>query len=195
MLLYFLGSSVTYGSATNGRSFVEELAAQTGWEYVKEAVSGTTLAVQGGDHNSSYVARLKNFNKERRPEKLVVQLSTNDATQNVPLGTLSDGEAYDVKTIIGAIEFIICYAREVWGCEVVFYTNPYFGHTKYEEMIKALYAVRQKQNIGIVDFYYMRNMERLQQETLQSYMNDAIHPNLRGYRWMSNVMLSALSEK
>nr|MDE6273517.1 hypothetical protein [Clostridiales bacterium] len=90
---------------------------------------------------------------------------------------------------------IICYAREVWNCEVVFYTNPYFENAKYEEMIKALYAVQQKQNIGIVDFYYMRNMERLLKETLQSYMNDAIHPNLQGYRWMSNVMLSALSEK
>ncbi|MDE6274216.1 MAG: SGNH/GDSL hydrolase family protein, partial [Clostridiales bacterium] len=111
MLLYFLGSSVTYGSATNGRSFVEELAAQTSWECVKEAVSGTTLAVRDGDNNSSYVARLKNFDKDRRPAKLVVQLSTNDATQNVPLGKLSDSEAYDVKTIIGAIEFIICYAR------------------------------------------------------------------------------------
>lgn len=43
VLLYFLGSSVTYGSATNGESFVEEIAKKTGYRCVKEAVAEQRL--------------------------------------------------------------------------------------------------------------------------------------------------------
>ena len=66
MALYFLGSSVTYGFATSGHSFVEEVAKRTGFECVKEAVSGTTLAVRENDGNSSYVERLKIIGAENK---------------------------------------------------------------------------------------------------------------------------------
>ena len=39
----YLGSSVTYGAAAKGVSFVEYIAKRNGNEYTKEAVSGTTL--------------------------------------------------------------------------------------------------------------------------------------------------------
>lgn len=188
MLLYFLGSSVTYGSATNGHSFVEELAKITGWECVKEAVSGTTLAVRENDGNFSYVARLKKFDTNRRTSKLIVQLSTNDATQNVPLGRISEDGNYDIKTVIGAIEYIVAYAKSVWNCEVVFYTNPYFDNSNYEKMIAALYEVQKKCGIGIVDFYNMQ----VDTTTLSSYMSDAIHPNEKGYCWMSEIFIRYL---
>ena len=38
----YLGSSVTYGAAAKGVSFVEYIAKRNGNEYTKEAVSGTT---------------------------------------------------------------------------------------------------------------------------------------------------------
>lgn len=55
--ILFLGSSVTYGAAAGGVSFVELMAEQCGINYIKKAVSGTTLA---DIDNSSYVTRLKN---------------------------------------------------------------------------------------------------------------------------------------
>ena len=54
--ILFLGSSVTYGSAADGISFVEHIAARTGCYVIKEAISGTTLADLD---DQSYVSRLK----------------------------------------------------------------------------------------------------------------------------------------
>lgn len=54
--MIFLGSSVTYGAASQGVSFADFIARRNGCEAIKEAVSGTTLVDNGSD---SYVSRLK----------------------------------------------------------------------------------------------------------------------------------------
>ena len=51
---------MTYGAAAGGVSFVELMAEQCGINYIKKAVSGTTLA---DIDNSSYVTRLKQVDK------------------------------------------------------------------------------------------------------------------------------------
>ena len=78
----FLGSSVTYGAASGGVSFVEFAAKKCGFNYVKEAVSGTTLA---DIDESSYVSRLKRIDKKLKVDLVVCQLSTNDSYRGVPL--------------------------------------------------------------------------------------------------------------
>ena len=45
--IYWLGSSVTYGSAASGMSMADYLSAKTGAICVKEAVSGTTIFDDG----------------------------------------------------------------------------------------------------------------------------------------------------
>ena len=54
----------------------------------KYAISATTLVNQSDD---SYVARLKLIPKDRTPDLIVVQLSTNDATTNKPFGEIAEG--------------------------------------------------------------------------------------------------------
>lgn len=188
-LYYFLGSSVTYGSATGGRSFVEEIAALYPIAYDKQAISGTTLVDNGAN---SYVQRLvSRFDPTVAPDRLIVQLSTNDASQNQPLGTVSDSKSsadFDKTTVIGAMEFIIAYAKETWDCPVAFYTNPYYNNATYEKMIDALYELQEKWDIMIFDFYYYVDMEELPAATLSSYMADSIHPNATGYKWMAGIM-------
>ena len=188
--LYFLGSSVTYGSATGGRSFIEELADLYSIDYTKQAVSGTTLVDNG---SSSYVQRmiatLPYLNAA--PDAVIVQLSTNDASQNKPLGTVSDStklEDFDTSTIIGAIEYILGFVEEEWHRPVIFYTNPCYNNANYEKMIAALYELQKKWDFRIVDFYHYADMEELSSATLSSYMADAIHPNAQGYKWMAGVM-------
>ena len=103
--IVFLGSSVTKGFAAYGKSFVDMIAARTGANCVKEAVSGTTLV---DDNAKSYVARLKALDPKTPCDLFVCQLSTNDATKKKPLGKVAAaGEAYDTKTVCGAIEYII----------------------------------------------------------------------------------------
>lgn len=192
---YFLGSSVTYGSATDGISFVEEVARITGATCVKNAVSGTTLARTTGSRHQSYVERLSDFDKSAKMDTLVVQLSTNDATQNLPLGSPTASDTFDTNTVVGAIEYIIDYAEKVWNCSMLFYTNPCFHDIRYEKMIEALYRVQKTHNIGIVDFYYYRDMQPLSSDTLSTYMTDAIHPNALGYKWMGAVLSERLTKK
>ena len=118
--ILFLGSSVTYGSAADGISFVEHIAARTGCYVIKEVISGTTLADLD---DQSYVSRLKRISGAVCPDLFVCQLSTNDASHCVPLGKTGEPEP-DMKTVTGAVTAIVQYVREKWRCPVVFYTNP-----------------------------------------------------------------------
>ncbi|MGM9637488.1 MAG: GDSL-type esterase/lipase family protein [Eubacteriales bacterium] len=193
-VIFFLGSSVTYGSATGGRSFVDLIDTDdNGISTVKSAISGTTLVNNG---TTSYVARLQTeFKKYGTPDKLIVQLSTNDATTSQPLGTLSDSfdkDDFDQTTVIGAIEYIIAYAKETWGCEVIFYTNCPYDSDNYAAMVDALYEIHGKWGIGIVDFYAGIGVN--EPTCLATYMNDSIHPNIFGYRYMADEMESYFEE-
>lgn len=187
-----LGSSVTFGSATDGVSFVEEIARSLEARCVKNAVSGTTLA-KVTDGTQSYVERLADFDTKAEVNTFIVQLSTNDATQNLPLGELS--EIPDTFTVVGAIEYIIDYIQKHWKCEIVFYTNPCFHNAQYEKMIAVLYRIQQKRHIGIVDFYNYRDMPPIPSDVLSTYMTDDIHPNALGYKWMADILINYLVRK
>lgn len=195
-LYYFLGSSVTYGHTTGGVSFVDYLAENNNWICKKRAVSGTTLIDNG---SGSYVQRMKNEINPNAPiDHFVVQLSTNDASQNKPLGMVSVSKninEFDTSTIIGAMEYIIAYAYENWDCPVTFYTNPRYSSSLYVKMVDALYDLQEKWDIGIIDFYNYRNMDELTSSTLSSYMSDSIHPNANGYKWMAEVMSELLTKE
>ncbi len=184
----FLGSSVTYGAANHGSSFVNYIANTLDCRVIKEAVSGTTLA----DNNAnSYVSRmLANIPATEKIDHLIVQLSTNDVTQNIVVGDVAPNkniEEFDRTTTVGAMEYIIAYAKKTWGCKVSFYTNPCYNNAQYEALMKKLDLLKAKWNIGVVDFYYYTDMDALDQATLSSYMADPIHPNAMGYEWMGGV--------
>ena len=188
-LYLFLGSSVTFGSACGGVSFVDILPDSINCDVAKSAISGTTLTDIGLEDDGNYIYRLENdFDKNAKPEHLIVQLSTNDVTKLRKVGELSESKS----TVIGAIEYIVAYAKQTWNCDVSFYTNPKYNNALYEEVINRLYLVQEKWNIGIIDFYNYVEMTPLDDETLSSYMADAIHPNAIGYAWMRDVVANYL---
>ena len=43
---------------------------------------------------------------------------------------------YDYSTVIGAMEYIIAYAKEKWNCPVIFYINPYLSDEVIEKFAK-----------------------------------------------------------
>lgn len=178
----FLGSSVTYGFAAKGESFADYLAAQDGLIAVKEAKSGTTLVDDSAD---SYIARMKKLDTRLKADAFVCQLSTNDATQGKPLGTVGDGfeaEGFDTHTIAGAIEYIIAYAKATWNCPVIFYTNPQYDSEEYARMVALLGEIAEKWEIGVIDLWHNEAVNSLDGEQLKIYMNDSIHPTRAGYR-------------
>ena len=186
---FFLGSSVTYGATTNGKSFVELIDEDLRCDVVKEAVSGTNLA---NTKTSSYVARFqKAVDLKVEYEHFVIQLSTNDATNNMDYGTVgeeTDPASFNTKTTAGAMEYLISYIRENFIADITFYTNPYYNNARYEQLIGVLDQIKAKWGIHVLDYYRYQDMERLDEATLKGYMSDAIHPNANGYRWVADIM-------
>lgn len=187
--IVFLGSSVTKGFAAYGKSFVDMIAARTGAKCVKEAVSGTTLV---DDNAKSYVARLKALDPKTPCDLFVCQLSTNDATKKKPLGKVAAaGEAFDTKTVCGAIEYIIDYAKKTWNCPIAFYTNPQYASPEYKDMVDALYAIAKKWDIAVIDLWNDRELNTKDAKK-HTCMNDQIHPTKKGYALWTPVMEAAL---
>ncbi len=192
--LCFLGSSVTEGACSMGISFVEYMAKRNGFSYVKEAVSGTTLTDMGED---SYVSRMKaRIDRQENFDAFICQLSTNDGARGLPLGRISEGqdpEAFDVRTVTGAMEYIIVYARETWNCPVVFYTGTRYDSALYREMVDRLLELQKKYGIGVIDLWNNREMNGVSREDYSLYMHDPVHPVQAGYlKWWTPVMEEAL---
>ena len=166
--VFFLGSSVTYGSAAGGVSFAEMMAEIAGINCFKEAVSGTTLADRD---ESSYVSRLKRAEKPDRVDLFICQLSSNDAARNIPL-----------PEVEAAIRFISAYAGENFCCPVVFYTSPDYESSAYFEMVKLLNGLKAECGISVLDFYNDPEMRGVSDGDYKRFMHDPVHPTAEGYR-------------
>ena len=193
--ILFLGSSVTYGAASQGVSFADYIGVRNGCAITKEAVSGTTLVDGGLD---SYISRLKKLDADIPADLFVCQLSTNDATQKKDLGNVSesfDRGDFDTKTVAGAIEYIISYAKETWNCPVVFYTNPQYNSAEYAAMVELLHTIQEKWDIAVIDLWNDAEFNDITSEQRDLYLADAIHPTKAGYlEWWTPYMESVLCE-
>lgn len=182
----FLGSSVTYGSQSEGESFVDFLEKADGIVAVKEAVSGTTLVDNGP---TSYIARMKKLDKNIKADCFVCQLSTNDASKKLPLGEISQGtdpESFDTSTVAGAIEYIITCAKSTYNCPVMFYTGTKYDSEQYGKMVELLLRIAAKHNITVLDMWNNKELNDISADDYAFYMADGIHPKKAGYklRWL-----------
>ena len=194
--IIFLGSSVTFGYGSLGVSFADFLEKSDGITAIKEAVSGTTLV---DVKNNSYVSRIKTIDKNIQADAFVCQLSTNDATKEMPLGETSDSfnaDDFDTQTIAGAIEFIIAYANETWNCPVVFYTQSKYDSEHYAKMVDLLYEIQKKWDITIIDFWNDAEINSITNDERKIYLVDHIHPTKAGYKeWWLPKFQECLYEK
>ena len=164
----FLGSSVTYGSASGGISFADFMAEACSLTMVKEALSGTTLADIGGD---SYVARLKRVDPKIKPQLVIVQLSTNDSGKGIPLADTED-----------AIRWIVNYVKATWHCPVAFYTGTYFDRPAYAETVERLFALAEECDFHVIDLWNDPDLRAVSKSDYARYMADPVHPTLYGYK-------------
>lgn len=179
--ILFLGSSVTLGACSFEQSFVDDLATKDGIQAIKEAVNGTTLAVR--NDGQSYVERLLKC-EITSLDAFVCQLSTNDARKGAELGLVSDSfesSDFNVHTTIGAMEFIIAYVQKNYNCPIIFYTGAKFNNKRYEQMIDALYQLKKKWGIVILDLWHDEQMNQESDEDYALYMHDPVHPTKAGY--------------
>lgn len=191
-----LGSSVADGYSSNHYAMGEFFEARFGCKLIKETESGTTLT---NLYRNSYVSRMvNNIDAEEEIDLFICQLSTNDASNNLRLGEVSEStNLYDFNqwTIIGSMECIIGYAKETWNCPVVFFTGSYYDNESYEDMVNALSQLQKKWDIGVINLYHNDEFNNISDEMRSVYMSDDIHPNMAGYRdWWGPEMEKQLLE-
>lgn len=180
--VFFLGSSVTNGAASQHQALPEYFAARLGCRSIKEAVDGTTLA---NDAPDSYIQRLLPHLDREAVDLFVCQLSTNDAGQHKPLGETASGTDpadFDTRTVTGAIQWIIATVGRRWHCPVVFYTNARFDSPAYDAMVRRLKELQQKWQIGVLDLWSDAGFNAISPQQRALYMRDEIHPYRAGYR-------------
>lgn len=181
--LCILGSSVVHGSSSLESAVGEYLAARLDCDLTKEAVSGTTLVDNG---TNSYIQRLRsNIDPNTHFDLFICQLSTNDASKELPLGEISTSknlEDFDTSTITGALEYIICYAQETWDCPVVFFTGSHYDSEAYGAMVTRLLELQKKWGIGVLDLWNDEEFNHISEEQRAVFMADNIHPTKAGYR-------------
>lgn len=186
---------MSYGASAKGVSFADYITVHNGMTMTKEAVSGTTMVDDAPD---SYVSRMKRLDKSITADLLVCQLSTNDASQKKPLGTVStsrDMSDFNTHTIAGAIEYIIVYAQDTWHCPVVFYTNTRYSSEAYSDMVALLHTIAEKWNVLIIDLWSNDEMNAITDAQRTLWMADNIHPTQAGYQeWWMPVMEAALAD-
>lgn len=186
--IYYLGSSVTrgHGGNTDGTSFADLTATLTGNSYRKEAISGTYLATVS-DRTNSYVERLANFDFTQRPDVLVFQLSTNDFSNGLPVGSIGAGKsssAFDTATITGAIEYIIAKVHEQSpDTKVVLYTctvnGAYGKYNEYSAFVNGMLKQIEKKWNGTLSVLDLLNTDYI---SVAAYMQaDGVHPNKSGF--------------
>lgn len=167
----FLGSSIFYGehAATTGYGLPSFLADFWGNDLIQtQCKSGTTLAVRNG-YTDSYVERYENFTAKDEAEALVIQLSTNDFTNNVSKGSVSstsvetliesDGGGLDTSKTTGALEYIIAHAKHanpdvkimVVPCPVLSGWDKFDAYGTY--ISGTLKTLREKWGFAVCDCY------------------------------------------
>ena len=205
----WLGSSVTYGQGASGYSMADQIAANhSATNSYKYAISGTTLAdckygaslpTDGEGSHGSYVYRMEQLDKTEKYDLFIVQLSTNDATNGIPMGEISADKELahqNRRTVIGAMEYIIGYVCETWGCPVMFYTGTKYDSAQYAEMVDILLKLQEKWDIGVIDLWNNAQMNVIDQETYLTYMKeDGIHPLREGYvKWWTPVFEKEIAD-
>lgn len=209
--IYWLGSSVTYGSGSNGQSMARFMEAADGVTSVVEAVSGTTLATLPEDGEDSYISRMLNgekFSKDEKIDLFVCQISTNDCKKAnmAVLGELTaddsfELEQFDLGTAAGSIEYLIRYVHDTWDCPIYFYSGAFFGDegsgprvnddpcgSDYEKLVDLTLAAAEKWNrqdgyqVNVLDLFHDDAFNALvSDDDYQYLMRDPIHPRKAGY--------------
>lgn len=111
-----------------------------------------------------------NIGTDEKFDAFVCQLSTNDASKEMPMGEISSSENledFDTQTITGAMEYIIVYAKQTWNCPVIFYTGTKYDSKQYQQMVDVLFELQDKYGIGVIDLWNDEEMNDVSEKNMK----------------------------
>lgn len=192
--ILWLGSSVMDGFGAKDISMVEFVSAPNNCSFIKDCYSGTYLATTS---ELDYLPRLLKHDKTTDPvvDFVVVQFSANDSRQMTEIGEPTPN---DQTTSCGALEYILGYAKETWGCPtLVFSSLPWEEPSDdvgvqnpriYKGIVEKCETICDKWGSYMLDMWNEEDtiMEGIDENLYDDYMTDGTHPSRWGYlNWLT----------
>lgn len=181
--IVFVGSDFTLGLKADNQSFIDYLRAVDGLNaatFTEENIGLTSKK------DVSFISLVESIPKEHAsPKAIFCEIPYYDAKHGTKLGEISDSymlSDFDTETAIGAMEYIMCYAKMNWSCPVFFYTSAdYNSSKKYEKLVSAARRVSDKWNMPMLDFTSNDKIDSLEKSDKSLYFVDSRNMTKAGY--------------
>ena len=181
--IVFVGSDFTLGLKADNQSFIDYLRAVDGLNaatFTEENIGLTSKK------DVSFISLVESIPKEHAsPKAVFCEIPYYDARHGTKLGEISDSymlSDFDTETAIGAMEYIMCYAKMNWSCPVFFYTSAdYNSSKKYEKLVSAARRVSDKWNMPMLDFTSNDKIASLEKSDKSLYFVDSRNMTKAGY--------------
>lgn len=181
--IVFVGSDFTLGLKADNQSFIDYLKAVDGLNaatFTEENIGLTSKK------DVSFISLVESIPKEHAsPKAIFCEIPYYDAKHGTKLGEISDSymlSDFDTETAIGAMEYIMCYAKMNWSCPVFFYTSAdYNSSKKYEKLVSAARRVSDKWNMPMLDFISNDKIASLEKSDKSLYFVDSRNMTKAGY--------------
>ncbi len=190
--MLWMGSSFSAGTGSGGITLCDYLTHINSMEIINESLAHSYLS--SVTQNSAVKRFRSSLALVSHTDYLVIEISPIDAEMTP--GTVSEGFdrfTFRIKTTIGALEYLIAYARDLWDPEIILFTLPYCSDPSYERLIGQVHEVSEKWNVHLIDMYHDRELENPDPVKRSLYMTDITHPTKAGLRdWIVPYMQKKL---
>lgn len=181
--IVFVGSDFTLGLKADNQSFIDYLKTVDGLNaatFTEENIGLTSKK------DVSFISLVESIPKEHAsPKAVFCEIPYYDAKHGTKLGEISDSymlSDFDTETAIGAMEYIMCYAKMNWSCPVFFYTSAdYNSSKKYERLVSSARRVSDKWNMPMLDFTSNDKIDSLEKSDKSLYFVDSRNMTKAGY--------------
>lgn len=179
----FFGTDFTRGKKGD-ISFVDQLQEKKLIHAMKFCSDDdVTLTKRRNDNN--YIDMLTSLPvDEYMPAYVMIEIPYGDIKRHSKIGEISDGAwcaDFDTKTLIGAMEYIVIYCRDTWGCPVGFYTGYYPEDEDYQKLIDAMNIVAEKWKVDTIDFCNSPSIT-INDDNKKEYLASKHYPTAQGYK-------------
>lgn len=190
--MLWMGSSFSAGTGSAGITLCNYLSHINSMVIINESLAHSYLSSL--TQNSAIRRFRSSLALVSHTDYLVIEISPIDA--EMTHGTVSesfDRFTFRTKTTIGALEYLIAYALNLWKPEIILFTLPYCSDPSYEQLIRQVHEVSQKWNVHLIDMYHDRELENPDPVKRSLYMTDITHPTKAGLRdWIVPYMQKKL---